>query len=135
MKAPEALERLGGVATRAELLALGCNEWLIDLSLYYGRIRRVRVGQYALLDTPAPILRALSIGGRLACKSALAFHTGGEVEMPLHVLVPYGRSRLGPRSHDMIVHWTRRRVAGTRLVVSHETAERQAASCRARKDA
>ncbi len=130
MKAPEALQMLGGFATRNELLAMGCNEWLIDLSLYYGKIQRVRVGQYALLDTPAPIVRALAVGGRLACVSALAHFGGRPVEDPLHILVPYGKSRLGSRGRgEVVVHWTRRALDGTRLVVSAEVAAQQARSC------
>jgi hypothetical protein len=130
VNAPDALQMLGGFGTRNELLAVGCNEWLIDLGLYYGKILRVRVGQYALLDTPAPIIRALAVGGRLACVSAVAYLAGRPVEGPLHIVVAYGKSRLGPRAPgEVVVHWTRRALDGNRLTVSAEVAAQQARHC------
>ncbi len=134
MRVPEALELLGNFARRSELLALGCNEQLLDLSLYYRKILRVRVGQYASVGTPEAILKALRVGGRLACVSAIAYHAGEDANVePIHVLVKYGASRLGGSGNE-IVHWTRHEVAGTRLVVSVEAAARQVQICRALRE-
>ena len=142
---PKALESLGGFAHRHELVGIGCWPAMIDLSLYYRKILRVRQGQYTAVGTPLAVLRALRVGGRLARVSARAYyeqgdgsatsgsgvgdHTGGD---PLHVLVKHGASRLGIRVREpVVVHWTRREVEGTRLVVSERAARAQAASCRA----
>jgi acyl-CoA thioesterase FadM len=131
---PRALESLGGFAHRHELVGMGCWPAMIDLSLYYRKILRVRQGQYASVGTPPAVLRALRVGGRLACVSALEYYErgGGADDGPLHVLVRHGASRLGIRTGDpVIVHWTRREVEGTRLVVSERAARAQAAWCRA----
>lgn len=143
MNIPRVLESLGGFAHRHELVGMGCWPAMIDLSLYYRKILRVRQGQYASVGTPPAVLRALRVGGRLACVSALEYYEqrrapagrgqGGRTEgEPLHVLVRHGASRLGIRTGDpVIVHWTRREVEGTRLVVSERAARGQAAWCRA----
>jgi hypothetical protein len=117
---------------------------MIDLSLYYRKILRVRQGQYASVGTPPAVLRALRVGGRLACVSALAYYEqGGGSESgpgasdgakgdPLHVLVKHGASRLGIHAREpVVVHWTRREVEGTRLIVSERVARAQAVGCRA----
>ena len=125
-----ALESLGGFASRAELMQIGCSAEFIDLCVWYRRILPLRKGWYASRGTPTVILRALRVGGRLACVSALAWHEGRDVPVdePVHVLVRYGASRLGTGA---VVHWSRRDVAGSRTVVSVEAARTQAASCRA----
>ncbi len=125
-----AVAHLGGHASRRELLALGCDETFIKLSLWYRTIIPTRRGWYASSGTPQVILRALSAGGRLACVSALAWREGRTVphDEPIHIAVNYGASRLGA---DAIVHWSRREIPGTRLVVSDEVARRQAETCRA----
>jgi hypothetical protein len=132
----EVLERLGGYAWRYELVAMGCDPMDIDMTLYYRKIIRVRVGQYASVGTAPVVLRALAVGGRLACVSALAFHQGCDAEVdPVHVLVKYGASRLGPRPPGkVVVHWARRTVDGSRMVVSEAAARAQAARCSVRPD-
>lgn len=131
MRVPDALELLGNFASRSELIAMGCNEQLIDLSLYYGKILRVRVGQYASVGTPLAVRKALGVGGRLACVSAIAHHQGGDANTePIHVLVKYGASRLGTHTPGQaVIHWTRREIGGSRLVVSAEAAARQSLTC------
>ncbi|MCU1422782.1 MAG: hypothetical protein JWN36_2433 [Microbacteriaceae bacterium] len=164
VKVPEALELLGGFASRDELIGMRCWPETIDMALYYRKILRVRRGQYASLDTPPAILRALRVGGRLACVSALAFYAGREETRAaaeetgaaaeetraaaegaaaaaagpdaksgrddLHILVKQGASRLGVLAdQSVVVHWTRRDVEGTRMVVSERVARAQAASC------
>jgi hypothetical protein len=131
-KAPrpaDVVAALGGIASRDELLAARLWPEEIDLSRRYGRILRVRRGWYASLGTSPLVLRALRVGGRLACVSALAWYEGREVpkEEAVHVLVRYGASRLGGGA---VVHWTRRELEGTRLVVSERVARLQEAGCR-----
>ena len=128
-----AVAHLGGHASRWELIALGCDPDYIDLSLWYRHILPTRKGWYASRGTPKVVLRALRVGGRLACTSALAWRSGEDTspEEPVHVLVKYGASRLG--RDDAVVHWTRRDLPGSRLAVTEEVARRQAASCRARR--
>jgi hypothetical protein len=124
----DVVDRLGGVASRDELLAAQLDPADIDMSLYYGKILRVRRGWYASVNAPAAALRALRVGGRLACVSALAWYDGELVEEPIHVLVRRGASRLGPGA---VVHWTRRELGGSRLMVDEQVASVQAATCRA----
>ncbi|CAN5165301.1 hypothetical protein BH11ACT4_BH11ACT4_08970 [soil metagenome] len=128
----DALRELDGFASRDELLERRCWPEMIDLSLYYRRIVRVRRGWYALPSVDARIVTALRVGGRLACVSALAFYSDAVDPGPVHVVVPYGASHLD--RGDAIVHWTRRPIAG-RLVVTPEAAAKQARYCRARPTA
>lgn len=131
MSAKHRVSALGGIATRADLFAHGCTEDEIDLAVRYGWILSVRKGMYANRDLDATVLRALRIGGRLACVSAVAWFEGRAVsaDEPLHVLVRGNASRLG--EGNAVIHWSRRRIAGSRGVVDEEVARRQAATCRA----
>ncbi len=126
-----AIAHLGGHASRKELLTLGCDDTFIKLSLWYRSILPTRRGWYALPGTEQIVLRALRAGGRLACVSALAWYEGRSIpeDEPVHILVPYGASRLGAGA---VVHWTRHVITGSRLVVEPQRARRQAESCRAR---
>lgn len=123
------VEALGGIATRAQLFAHGCTRDEIDLAVRYGWILSARRGLYVSVGVDPLVLRALRVGGRLACVSAVAWYEGRKVtpDEPIHVAVPHGASRLGAGA---IVHWSRLPVAGSRGVVSEEVARRQAASCR-----
>lgn len=76
----EVVDSLGGVASRDELLAALLDPADIDMSLYYGKILRVRRGWYASVNAPAAALKALRVGGRLACISALAWYDGEPVD-------------------------------------------------------
>lgn len=127
MLPPQAIAHLGGHASKGELLDLGCDETFIKLCLWYRTILSTRRGWYALPGTPPAIMGALRAGGRLACISALAHHLGREPREPLHIVVPYGASRLGK---GVVVHWSRRPIAGSRLVVDEVVARRQAEGCR-----
>ena len=129
MLPPAAVEYFGGHASRRELLSVGCDDTFIKLCLGYRTILPTRRGWYALPGTPAPIIRALRAGGRLACVSALTWYAGCPVpeEEPVHILVPYGASRLG---RDAVVHWTRGPLPVDRLVVPRGLAELQAERCR-----
>ena len=124
----DAMARLEGYASRDELAAeTGWPEW-IDIWLNYRKIVPVRRGHYVAPGLDERVVRALRVGGRLACVSALAYYENRPVDGPVHVLVTYGSSRLGADSS--VIHWTRRPLPGTRVVVSREVAEAQARHCR-----
>ena len=127
----KAMEEFGGYASRQELMAWGCAPEVIEMDLYYRKILRVRRGHYVTSGTPPQIMRALRVGGRLACVSALDFYAGREdSDAPVHVLVPYGSSRLGVDPVGAaVIHWTRRELEGSRTVVSERIARSQAERC------
>jgi hypothetical protein len=113
---------LGGIASTAELRSAGFEDEWIRMAVDYGRIRRIRQGWYATHDVPADSFAAWRVGGRLDCVSAAVRHglcepTSDEV----HVRIPgnCARVRLPPEGVPRVVlHWSRRRPQGTRLVVS-----------------
>lgn len=132
---------LGGVASMRELAALGhWREW-VRIAERYGRLTRVRIGWYAVPGEPAQVIRAWRVGGRLACRSALAYHDG--VDHPgsdgfLHVEVAANASRL--RSPDdlrrrltdddaVVLHWRRREASRGRRAVTADEAAADAATC------
>ena len=92
-----------------------------------GRLVRVRQGWYCLPDTPAPLMRAARVGGRLGCVAAAKEHGLDVRGVPrLHVCVGAHQSRLrsehdkalrlrDDRSSDTVVHWGRRSDGGTRF--------------------
>lgn len=132
----DALEKLGGIASRSELLAMRVYPDGIQIGVNYGSILRVRKGWYASVGTPRPVLRALRVGGRLACVSALAQYESpdgsrDDETAELHVLVKRGASRLRiPAGERIVIHWTRRDPEGSRTMVSEQVARQQAATCR-----
>ena len=133
------ITRLGGVATTAELYRHGDTQSMLYWSERYGSIIRVRAGIYCLPSLDGEAVRALRVGGRLGCVSALAYH--GVVPPPekLHVAVAANTPRLrdpdtgkpGRSPDTTVIHWSRRVLAGDRVAVSLDEAHRQAASCRA----
>ncbi|MFZ2963797.1 MAG: hypothetical protein WA006_03840 [Rhodoglobus sp.] len=134
------LRELGGLASLGELLARGHWRERIDIAVMHRKIIRVRKGWYALADEAEAVIRAWRVGGRLACRSAVAFHTGTDDVDTLHVEVPanaarlrspnYAKRRLG---HDdgVVVHWVSNPGGGPRRAVPLERALRQAERCRA----
>ena len=123
----------GGVASAADLHALGLGD--IDIRLYasYGTLRRVRRGWYILPDTDETVAEACRWGGRLTCLSALALY-GDDVEDDGRLHIELRRSdvlRVPAELRDRVrVHWTRRPSAGGRALVSRAAARRQALACR-----
>ena len=125
------LRKLGGVATRQELIAAGSSKETVDLAVYYRSIVIPRRGWYALPGTPEAVVRAIRVGGRLACISALAYYRGEAAEGPLHLDVPRGASRLRTAGETgLVLHWRRRRLEGDRVAVTESVALRQASRCR-----
>ena len=128
-----ALEQLGGIASRRELIAAGVPEDWLPFALSYAHrvVVRVRKGWYALRTAHPLLVRANRAGGMLACSSALKYYAGEDEDGPVHVLVPAAASRL-LEGEARVIHYTRKRIRG-RLVVSLETARAQAQACRGRQ--
>ena len=133
MSPRRAIDWYGGIATRAEIMALGPWRSMIDLELAYGAIIRVRRGWYASPWVSADVIAARQVGGPLACVSALAHYGMGDPPGELHVLVSRQASRLptevGGRS--VVLHWTRLDPPGDRHAVTPSTALEQADRCSA----
>jgi len=132
------LARHGGIATTDEFYRNGETQSILYWSVAYGSLIRIREGLYCGPDLPSDAVRALRVGGRLACVSALAFHGLGPQPDLIHVLVDGNTPRLRDpdtgepgRSPKSVIHWSRRRLPGDRLAVSAEEAHRQAGRCRA----
>jgi len=137
------IEMLGGIASKAELLRLGHNADTIRLFADYGGlIRRIRKGWYCTPQLEPEVFEAFRVGGRLACVSAAAFHglVPPLATNELHIALNRQSSRLRTRTHprtrlssdpdpDLVLHWTRDRLTGTRKAVSAETAIAQMTLC------
>ena len=120
----------GGIARTSEFYAGGMTRELLRIPWMYGKIRHIRHGWWASWDVPEPAIAARTVGGRLACVSALAHH--GLVPEPpeLHVEVKGHSSRLREiPGRRVVVHWARRPVGGDRQAVNAATAYKQAATC------
>ena len=68
------LRRLDGVAETRELRDRGIRPTQLAAAVAAEDVLRVRRGWYALPETPAALLTAVRIGGRLACVSAAAHY-------------------------------------------------------------
>ena len=104
LDAAEALTRLGGVATRIELLALTSRKKL-QAALDIGRVTRLRRTHYALPETDAAMAAAIRLGGVVSHLSA-AQHWGWKVKTPPAaptITVPRWRRHLD--SDGLEVHW------------------------------
>ena len=135
------IRSLGGIASTAELLRRGHTAEMLWIWSRYGTIIRIRKGWYANSDVPDDVLRAVRVGGRLACLSAAAHHgLVAQSFFSLHVSVGRQSSRLRTANDwkkrlvehpdlDVVVHWTRIPLDGNRQAVSPEKAMRQLQIC------
>lgn len=121
------IRRVGGLARTSELYAAGFWQSVLQWSKWYGSIVHVCRGWWATPDTPELAIRARRAGGRLACVSALQLYGESETVDQLHVA--FERSSKGPRHPDVVAHWSRTTLPGTRLAVSVEVARAQAEKC------
>ena len=109
---------LGGVAATHELLKRGWSSRLLSRGVASEQIIRVRQGWYCLPGTPAALLEAFRVGGRVGCVSAAAAH-GMWVTHRGHLHVDVARNSVRLRTRfdkdvrlrssgdgDTIVHWT-----------------------------
>ena len=96
----QALIRFDHVATRGELRSLGVSPYELSAAVRSGEIARVRRGWYALPEADESIIRAVRVGGRLACVSALRSYGIWAVDDGrLHIHLPESASRMRSQ-HD-----------------------------------
>jgi hypothetical protein len=130
---PALIARLGGIATTGELQAHGFTAEIIAAFVAHRQVIRIRRGWYTTPDVDPAVIAAIRVGGRLGCISALEHHG---VMLPLstelHVSVDAGSSRLRLPSEGVVLHWSRRRLAGGWQAVCVQAALQQAARCRMR---
>lgn len=105
------------VRTRADLLAAGMSGRAITDAVRSGAIKRVRRDRYVVAGASDPLVKAVRVGGRLGCVSALAAagvwtHAPGRVHVqldreasrlrsPLDRGEPLSRANRGP----CVLHW------------------------------
>jgi very-short-patch-repair endonuclease len=137
------LAALDGVAQRQELIEAGLTGKQLSAGVQLGSIIRVRQGWYALPGTDPDLIRAIRVGGRLACVSAGKRYGWATSENPaLHVCLPRNASRLRTphssrqRMRDgavagVTLHWGARDPDAvlTRLVTSKRETVLQIAHC------
>lgn len=131
-----AIRRLGGIASRRELLrGSHLSETDFWFAIHYRRLDRIRQGWYAASDLPADARAAWKAGGPLACVSALA-HYGTLVpsevdDHALHISLPANGHVARDAPDGLVVHWsTADWHSGSRRAVSLAVALRQARGCR-----
>lgn len=136
-----ALTSFDGVAQRQELLGAGVNVRQLAAGVHLGTVIRVRKGWYALPGVDRDLVRAIRVGGRLACVSAAKHYGWATAErIGLHVcLTPNAarlrspdnaRQRMPQQQHpaDLTLHWARRG-DNARLVTSKRETVFQIAHC------
>jgi very-short-patch-repair endonuclease len=90
-----AIDELGHIATRQQLIALGCSGYDLTRAVRCGRIRRVRQARYATAQAAPDAVAATRVGGLLAGPSAARTYglwTGFDTR--LHISVGENSSRL-----------------------------------------
>lgn len=129
MESAAALHRLGGVARRSALHALGVSDRGLAASVAAGVVNRIRPGWYALPNADPHLILSVRLGGVLTCGSVLRRHgvwVLASDRVP-HVVLP--RSRSGPASSSAVVHWRRRPVERDGLADSPAAALLQLCRC------
>lgn len=114
------LRQLGGVASRAAILAAGVTAWELGAACHAGTVIRIRRAWYALPGADPAVAAAVRVGGMLTCTSLLRSEgvwAPGSGE-DLHVSVAANASRLrSARSRrvpltvepdGVVLHWRRR---------------------------
>lgn len=109
------LRQLGGVADLSTLVDAGFSRRSIQRSAAQGWITRVRRGWYAVAGADRDVVRAVRVGGRLACISACShFGIWTPADARLHVSVtpqsnnhktPDDASRVRTPADDTVLHW------------------------------
>lgn len=119
--------RLGGVATRASLIAAKVSPHAIARAVRNEQIQSVRRGWYAAADAPANLVKAVRVGGALTSVSAGAHYGLWTLEDKLlHVAVAPNASRLRSPTdrrqpldahvQRVCIHWRRPSFAGSTSV-------------------
>lgn len=93
-----------GIITRRELIASGHSDRKLAASIAEGTLLRVRRGVYARADAEDSVVRAVRVGGRLACVSALRLAGVFGFDTDLHVHLRHSASRLRVTGSERL-HW------------------------------
>jgi very-short-patch-repair endonuclease len=138
----QAVARLGGIAQKQRILALGVPGSALLTAVRHGSLFRPMQGWYALPDADQDVIRAVRLGGCLGCVSAAGHHgLATPPGNPLHVWVPPGASRLRTPAdkharfepatdRSATLHWNRLRgVSRHSLVLPLQLALFQIAEC------
>ncbi|HEX4443471.1 MAG TPA: DUF559 domain-containing protein [Galbitalea sp.] len=89
------INRLGGIATKAQLELVGLTGFDLTAAVRRGQIRRVRRAHYSTAAATPDALQAVRVGGRLAGVSAAkSFGLWSGFDARLHVALPANASRL-----------------------------------------
>ncbi len=102
------VRRLGGVARIVALRRIGVTTARVRAAIARGELRRVRKGWVCVPDAPADVVRAVSVGGRLACISAArsrGLWVPGESDI-LHVGLPHHAGHRPGELTGVVAHWT-----------------------------
>lgn len=102
-----AIRRRGGVARVATLRQDGHSTAQIRAAATRGDVHRLRKGWVAVADAPADVVRAVTLGGRLACLSAARYHGlwVPDVDNELHVSLPRHAGRVFGDLAECTAHW------------------------------
>ncbi len=101
-----AVSRLGGAARVAALRSAGVSSSQLRLALAHGQLRRIRKGWVAIPDAPADVVRAVTLGGRVACISAAQHHGLWTPDAAvLHVGRPAHAGRAFGDPTGVVQHW------------------------------
>ena len=103
----EIVGRLGGVVRVSALRSAGATESEIRAAVRGGQLRRIRKGWLHTADAAPAIIRAVRLGGRLACVSA-ARHLGLwtlDDEHEFHLARPAHAGRTYGDPTNVVEHW------------------------------
>lgn len=141
-EARDAVATLGGIAQKQRILTLGVPSSSLTTSVRHGLLFRPMQGWYALPDADPDLIKAVRLGGCLACVSAAGYHgLATPPGNPLHVWVRPSASRLrtptdkhvrfGPAVHkNATLHWNHLGgMSRHTLVLPLHLALRQVAEC------
>src|SRR5690348_854774 len=105
MEVVEVLTRLGGVATRGQLVA-ATSRAAVDRALRDELVVRVERGRYALPTVGSAVAAAHALSGVLCLTSAALLHGWAVKEVPVapHVSVPPGRKVTARRRAGVQLH-------------------------------
>lgn len=92
------------IASRHELLGAGAAPWTLTEAVRLGALIRVRRDHYALPGTAPEVLRAVRVGGRLACTSALALNGVFADDRRTHVHLDRAMSRMRHPERRAVPH-------------------------------
>lgn len=135
----DTLRRLGGVARVSRLRTAGASPSDLRDAVASGALIRIRKGWMALPDAHPELVRAVALGGRVACLSAarhLGLWTPDEEGSALHIARPRHAGRTFGDPGGCVEHWQSQTWSSRDSAVeSIDALVRQALLCLAYEDA